>query len=157
MDKVLAMVIDRFKIANPRLFAIVAFALTVIHFTLQNGADFGVFKIEGTMAQVAQGAAWLVALLLGGRTTNILKGDEINALKTDLHFAETRRDFFTRKSEKLEDRVAALESELAQFNTVPEIVDAPIDTPEALLNDEEDTPPVIVPKPKKRRAKRIGE
>lgn len=72
MDKILASFIDKFKTANPRIFGIIAVILFIIKYAIEQGSAFGLFQITGDFKTAMDWITWVVALMMGSRTYNVL-------------------------------------------------------------------------------------
>jgi aromatic ring hydroxylase len=72
MNKILALFLDRFKAASPRVWALIVFILVVVKYTVEQGNIYGFIPIDGQMQQVADWLTYVIALLIGSRTTAIL-------------------------------------------------------------------------------------
>jgi hypothetical protein len=91
MDKFLAPFLDKFKASNPRVWAMIVLLLSVIEVSITKGSFFSLFPVEGVIADILHWVSWALALLVGSRTTNILKPELQNALTVALAEAETHK------------------------------------------------------------------
>lgn len=75
MDKIIAMLLDNFKLKSPKTWAIIALFLTSLQYVLSSGTDLSVFQLDATGKEVLKWVSWAVALLMGSRTHVTLNGD----------------------------------------------------------------------------------
>jgi hypothetical protein len=77
MDRIIALLLDGFKTKSPKVWAILAFALTVVQYSAQQGTELNVFHLEGTMAEVVKWVTWAIGLMMGSRTYTTLNPDKV--------------------------------------------------------------------------------
>ena len=47
MDKILVLLLDGFKVKNPKVWAMLALVLTTLQYVLNSGTDLSVFQLNG--------------------------------------------------------------------------------------------------------------
>lgn len=70
--KLIANLLDSLKLGNLKTWAIVALVLGAIQYVLMTGGNFGLFELNATWQKLLEGINWIVAMLIGARTTAYL-------------------------------------------------------------------------------------
>lgn len=76
ITRLLAGLLEAFKVKSPKAFALVAFALGIANYLLTQGAAQGIWAPTETLATVGQWLAWLLTLLVGSATVQYLPTDK---------------------------------------------------------------------------------
>jgi hypothetical protein len=108
MDKILALFLDRFKAANPRVWAIMVVILVVIKYAITQGNLYGLIPIDSQIQPVMDWLAYAVALLIGSRTTAILAKDTISPQMQIADVLQTDLADITAKHSELLDNFSVL-------------------------------------------------
>lgn len=72
IQKLIANLLDSLKVGNLKTWAIVALVLGAVQYILMTGGNFGLFELNETWQKLLQGINWIIALLMGARTTAYL-------------------------------------------------------------------------------------
>lgn len=122
MDKILASIIDKFKAANPRIFGIIAILLFIVKYAIEQGSAYGLFQITGDFKTIADWITWVVALLMGSRTYNVLnepqpsednQNSELKRINANL---TAQLDRCATRLIEADETIGALESEISALS-----------------------------------------
>lgn len=80
MNDFLALLLEKFKAANPKIWAILAFLLSVAMAVLTYGADFHLWEQTPLITKIAQMVTWAAALVIGSRTARYLPEPQRNQI-----------------------------------------------------------------------------
>lgn len=70
---ILAALVDKFKVQNPQLFAIISLVLGVFMYTVSEGQALWLWEVDGAMQKSLEIIAFVLAALTGSRTTRFVK------------------------------------------------------------------------------------
>ena len=76
ITKLLAQLLDSFKVKNPKLFGVITLVLLMIQYGLTQGGDMGIFVLTDLMQTILQWVTFALALLTNMGTFNILNKKE---------------------------------------------------------------------------------
>ena len=115
IDEIIAALIDGFKTKNPRLFLIIALALSATIYTASQGELLGLITLNGTAKTGVIVVTWIAALLTGSRTSVILRGDTYQQLQTNYELLKSRHNQLSKAYDALRDNH---EQALDRYNEV---------------------------------------
>lgn len=167
MDKILASFIDKFKTANPRIFGIIAVIFFIIKYAIEQGSAFGLFQITGDFKTAMDWITWVVALMMGSRTYNVLNetktpdAEPMDVLSQDLWSQimtlKNENDVLLKQKAELESKLDISSDKMLELNETIEALESKY----SALLEEVSAPQIPVTEikpflpPKKRKKKDI--